>query len=83
MELLCQDDQRRGAVRRLKGWNGLDYVEVSEDQRELSVYFLGKLPPELAENKPGIERYLQLEGGQRVTDIRIIDVILSLPPIPK
>lgn len=75
MNLSCQQDDRRDAVRRMKGRNGLDYVEVSEeDQSIIFVYFLGRLPPELAKNKPGIERYLKIEGGQRVTDIRIKDI---------
>ena len=75
MNLSCQQDDRRDAVRRMKGRNGLDYVEVSEeDQSIIFVYFLGKLPPELAVNKPGIERYLKIESGQRVTDIRIKDI---------
>jgi len=74
MSLCCQKDERRDAVRRLKGWNGIDYIEVDDSQRTLRVYFLGKLPPELHENKPGIERFLRLEGGHRVTDIRILDV---------
>ena len=75
MSLSCQKDERRDAVRRTEGRNGLDYVEVSaDDQTILFVYLLGKLPPELAVNKPGIERYLKIEGGQRVTDIRITDI---------
>jgi hypothetical protein len=73
--LECQKDERRDAVRRTEGRNGLDYVEVSpDDQTLLFVYFLGKLPAELSENKPGIERYLRIEGGQRVKDIRILDI---------
>lgn len=83
MELICQHDSRRDAVRSLKGWNGLDYVEVSEDQLELRVYFLGKLPPELAEKKPGIEHNLRLEGGQRVTNIQITDVNPVSDPDPE
>ncbi len=58
----------------MEGWNGLDYLEFDDDQRTLRVYFLGKLPPELRENKPGLEKLLRLEGGQRITGIRIIDV---------
>lgn len=74
MSFCCQEDDRRDEVRRMRGRNGLDYVEVLDDQRTLHVYFLGKLPPELHENQPGIERYLKVEGGQRVTNIRITDV---------
>ena len=72
--MCCQQDERRDGVRHLKGWNGLDYVEVSDNQDTLFVYFLGKLPPELQRKRPGLARHLRLEGGQRVTGIRIIDV---------
>src|SRR6185312_3872956 len=44
----CLQDDRRDAVRRREGWNGLDYVELAEDGQTLRAYFLGKLPPELA-----------------------------------
>jgi hypothetical protein len=72
--LACQRDPRRDAVRAQAGRNGLDYVEVGDEHApELRVYFLGKLPPELAVNRPGIERYLQLEGGERITGLRILD----------
>jgi hypothetical protein len=75
MDLVCHDDLRRDAVRRAHGRNGLDYVEVGEHGAPtLYVYFLGKLPPELAVNQPGIERYLRIEGGERITGLRILDV---------
>jgi hypothetical protein len=50
----CRHDDRRDRVRNDRRYNGLDYVEVSADQRTLTAYFLGKLPPELAENRPGL-----------------------------
>jgi hypothetical protein len=78
----CKKDERRDAVRRTEGRNGLDYVEVSADQLTLFVYFLGKLPPELAVNQPGIEHYLKIEGGQRVTDIGIADIDPKVNPYP-
>ncbi|MBZ5506415.1 MAG: putative baseplate assembly protein [Acidobacteriia bacterium] len=75
MNLCCQRDERREAVRQLIGWNGLDYVEVvDDDQLTLNLYFLGKLPPELSRPGPGLEKYLRLEGGRRVTGIRIVHV---------
>jgi hypothetical protein len=74
VSLRCRQDNRRDVVRQTEGRNGLDYVEVSDDQMTLYVYFLGRLPPELAVNKPGLERYLRIEGGERVTDIVIKDV---------
>jgi hypothetical protein len=67
----------------MKGHNGLDYVEVLDDQITLHAYFLGKLPPELEENKPGIEKFLRVEGGQRITAITIEDVDPVVDPDPE
>lgn len=48
--LECRDERRRHAVRAGE-LNGLDYVEVSDDQRRLTIYFLGQAPEGLrAEN---------------------------------
>src|SRR5215213_78881 len=67
----------------MSGLNGLDYVEVLDDQKTLHAYFLGKLPPELEKNKPGIEQYLRLEGGQRIKDIKIEDIDPVVNPDPE
>jgi len=70
--LACSDDPRRDAVRRA-GRNGIDYVEAGDDHApELRVYFLGKLPPQLAAGGPAIGRHLRLEGGDRITGLRIL-----------
>ena len=74
MSITCCTDPRRDAVRRFQGRTGLDFVEVSADQRLLFVYFLGKLPPEFAQDGPDLVHHLHIEGGSRVTDIRILDV---------
>ena len=74
MSLCCEQDDRRDAVRAMAGRVGLDYVEVNEDMPLLYVYFLGDLPPELAQETPAIDRFLRIEGGQRIRDIRIVDV---------
>ena len=83
MSLCCQQDERRDAVRRAEGRNGLDYVEVANDQLSLTAFFLGKLPPELSDERPGLERFLQIEGGERVTDIQITDVKPVADPDPE
>jgi len=68
----CRDDRRRHAVRR-RDWNGLDYLEVSDDQRTLTVYFLGVAPEGLtAEN-------VRITGGRRIRDIRVLKVT-TCPP---
>lgn len=79
MELCCQEDNRRDAVRSKSGWNGLDYLEVVLDQSAatgpiLSVYFLGKLPPEFKAESQDLTKYLQLQGGRLIQDIRILNV---------
>jgi hypothetical protein len=83
MDLICQTDTRRDSVRSRKGRNGLDYVEVDDAQLKLYVYFLGKLPPEFSKNRPGLEQYLRVDGGERITGIRILDVDPQVDPDPE
>jgi hypothetical protein len=40
----CENERRRQAVLDLATANGIDYLEVSEDQRTLTLYFLHNLP---------------------------------------
>ncbi len=63
----CLDDRRRHEVRR-RGLNGLDYLEVSDDQRTLTVYFLGFAPEGLTRDN------VRITGGRRIRDIRVTDV---------
>ena len=70
----CCNDTRRHDVRAFRGRVGVDFVEVSDDQLSLHVYFLGKLPPEFSQDGPALLRHLRIEGGTRVTDIGIVDV---------
>ena len=70
-EMYCHDDARREAVRAKPELNGLDYVEVSDDQCSLTVYFLGKAPQAI---KKGRTEYFRVEGGRRIRNIRVIDV---------
>lgn len=78
--MICQDDQRRMHVRDhrdpqlRRDLNGLDYVEVDNDQTTLTAYFIGKLPPQLRVDGPGLVDYLRIEGGRRVRDVRVVDV---------
>lgn len=67
LSLICQDERRRHEVR-AQAFNGLDYVEVSDDQRTLTVYFLGKAPEKLAKEN------VRIEGGQRIRNIRVVDL---------
>jgi hypothetical protein len=83
MTVVCRAEDRHELVRAHEGWNGLDYVDVSSDQRTLTAYFLGKLPPELAENRPGLETFLRVEGGRRITGVRIVAVDPVVDPDPE
>ena len=71
MKLCCKQDERRDAVRAMRGRVGLDYVEVDVAQTTLYVYFLGKLPPELDHEAPDLARYFMVEGGRRIKQIRV------------
>jgi hypothetical protein len=70
--LCCHDDSARRARARESAVNGLDYVEVSCDESEFAVYFLGKAPD--WEIQP---RQLRIEGGQRIRDIRVLEVTID------
>ena len=83
--LNSKDDQRRAVVRRKPGLNGLDYLDVSTDQRTLTVYFLGKAPVQLLRQegedgtayKKRLRQYVRIEGGRRVRDITVTDVAVQ------
>ena len=66
-DLVCQTERRRHDVRR-QHYNGLDYLEVSDDQRTLTVYFLGEAPENLGPEN------ISITGGERIRDIQVVDV---------
>jgi len=68
--LTCKNEQRRHQVRHKKGLNGLDYLEVSGDQLTLSVYFLGKAPPNLDKEN------IRIQGGRRITNIQVRELTI-------
>jgi hypothetical protein len=71
-ELICKSEARRHEVRQSE-FNGLDYLEVGDDQRTLSVYFLGPVPEGI-----GIDDFA-ITGGVRICEIRITDVQVCSP----
>jgi hypothetical protein len=73
---LCTTERRRALVRADPSLNGLDYLEVSSDQRRLTVYFLDRAPEHLV---PGNFRVV---GGRRVPEVHAvrIDVCVSEDP---
>ncbi|HEY9102444.1 putative baseplate assembly protein [Chitinimonas sp.] len=82
MSYACERDGRREAVRQKPGLNGLDYLEVADDQLSLQVYFLGSLPAALRVPKRGDIPWLQIAGGQRINGIRItaIEPVVAADP---
>lgn len=74
MDLDCRTDTRRDTVRSVTGRNGLDYVEVDDDGVTLRAYFLGKLPPEFADDGPQLVRHLAVDGGDVVRGLAVLDV---------
>ena len=83
MDTVCLGDLRRQAVRQATGRNGLDYVEAGDDPTTLVAYFLGKLPPELADDAPDPARHLRIEGGDAITDLKIMKVDPHTDPDPE
>jgi hypothetical protein len=75
-DLDCEVESRR-ATTRDAGWNGMDYLEVSDDQVRLDVYFLGRAPEGL---RPANVRIL---GGRRVRDIRVRDLAVTRSDDPR
>jgi hypothetical protein len=68
--LTCQNEQRRDLVRD-SSFFGLDYLEVSQDQLTLTVYFLGRAPKDITKAN------LQIHGGERITNIQVIGLTLQ------
>lgn len=65
----CKDDPRRQAVRNAKGRYGLDFLEVSADQKILHVTFLGRAPQGLSAGN------VVVEGGERIRHIKVTKVV--------
>ena len=65
--LECLDDERRKKVR-ADDAGGIDYVEVSRDQRTITVYFIGPAPADL------VTANVRIDGGSNVRDIVVVEV---------
>lgn len=75
--LYCRDDSERRRLARAAPLNGFDYLEVSDDQRHLSVFFLEKAPKWIT------AKHLRIEGGQRVRGIRVVGVEVKCTEDPE
>lgn len=67
-ELACGLDTRRHVLVASARWNGIDYVEVADDQRSLLVYFFAPPPQGLGVNN------VRIEGGRRIAGIAVTSV---------
>lgn len=67
-DLACGVDARRKHLFGNPDWNGLDYLEVSGDQRSLCVHFFGAIPQGI-----GIANVV-IDGGRRIRGIRATKV---------
>jgi hypothetical protein len=65
--LVCLTEERRKTLHD-GGWNGLDYVEVTDDPPSLCVHFFGQIPDGLKAAN------LHITGGRRVRDLKILSV---------
>lgn len=75
--LQCRDDQERRRLARAKPLNGFDFLEVSDDQRHLTVFFLEKAPEWIT------ARHLRIEGGRRIRDIRVLEIKINRSEDPE
>jgi hypothetical protein len=67
LDLQCRVTAPRRAAARERGLNALDYVEVGDDRRTLTVSFLDEPTSVSREN-------IRIDGGHRVRDLRVEDV---------
>jgi hypothetical protein len=75
-DLNCQQELRREAVRG-QSLNGLDYVEVSDDQLILHIVFLGKAPPDITKEN------IRISGGRRIRDIQVTSIRVNRESDPE
>jgi hypothetical protein len=76
-DVMCRDPRRREEVRRSQQLRGLDFVEVSADQRKLTVYLLGKAPPQLGKD------HVLIDGGRRIRNLRVLRVATTVSDDPE
>jgi hypothetical protein len=66
--LACRVAERRKKLFGNPNWNGIDYVEVSEDQLSLCLHFFGQVPQGVTTQN------ICIEGGRRIRDIKALKV---------
>ena len=74
-EVSCSENNRESAVRGAPLF-GLDFVDVSDDQRTLEVFFLGKAPANLAKGN------VRITGGGSRGAVQVGSILLRRNPDP-
>lgn len=69
--LACRIAERRKKLFGNPDWNGMDFLEVSEDQLSLCVHFFGPVPEGVT-----VEN-ICIEGGRRIRDIHAVKVVIE------
>jgi hypothetical protein len=73
-QMICTDEQRRQAVRQNPHLNGLDYVEIIDEEMvrdrpvRLSLFFLDQAPRDLRPEN------IRITGGTRIRDLKVLDL---------
>ncbi|MDC8757003.1 putative baseplate assembly protein [Janthinobacterium fluminis] len=67
-DLACRQSWRRRHLFQHPRWNGVDFLEVSDEQRYLCVHFFGSIPEGI-----GVAN-VRIEGGRRIRDLRVLRV---------
>jgi hypothetical protein len=75
-------DARRSRVRRQRLF-GIDSVEPNDDGRMLIVTFLGKAPRDERESHQIGHRNIRIDGGRRITGIRVVGVEMRFSDDPE
>jgi hypothetical protein len=75
VDLDCGIANRRRKLFKNKELNGIDFLDVSEDQLSLCVHFFGEIPELFGKVPEDVAlKHIRIEGGRRIRDIRAIHV---------
>ena len=82
MQYHCKNGGRKAAIHDGSQINGIDYLEVSEDQKTLTVYFIHNLPGQVNQvpplpASPLTPNNVIIRGGVRVKDIEVVPPVVS------
>jgi hypothetical protein len=72
MIYFCCTPRRRTAILAHPTQNGIDSLEVSDDEQTLSVHFL----KDLAQNALGVGNF-RIDGGERIANLQVVGVALE------